>query len=112
MNSIYTHQKRPHAETHRVFHQYYSARDDYFPSSVLIVSKSPLFTKKGTCTTKPVSIVAGFEPPLAVSPLIPGSVSVTSKSTVFGKSIPKISPLYSIIDTSIFSFKNLSSYSI
>ena len=47
-----------------------------------MVNTSPVLIKNGTCTTKPVSIVAGFEPPDEVLPRTPGSVSVTAKSTV------------------------------
>ena len=42
---------------------------------------------KGTCTWAPVSTTAGFVAPVAVSPLNPGSVSVTSNSTNKGGSI-------------------------
>src|SRR5215207_1210694 len=35
---------------------------------------SPALIKSGTCTTIPVSRVAGLDPPVAVSPLRPGSV--------------------------------------
>jgi len=35
---------------------------------------SPSFTNKGTLTVAPVSTVAGFVAPVAVLPLIPGSV--------------------------------------
>src|SRR5699024_3800695 len=52
------------------------AREMYSPPlEVLITNLSPALTKNGTLTTTPVSIVAGLEPPEAVSPLIPGSVS-------------------------------------
>jgi len=46
---------------------------------------SPMFTKEGTVTTAPVSRVAGFVPPCALS-LAPGSVSVTVSLTVMGSS--------------------------
>ena len=42
--------------------------------------------------TAPVSSFAGFVPPVAVSPLNPGSVSTTSSSTNVGSSIPIIEP--------------------
>ena len=42
----------------------------------------PISTNKGTDTVAPVSTVAGLEAPVAVSPLKPGSVSVTSSSTL------------------------------
>ena len=38
-----------------------------------------MLMKSGTVTTTPVSIFAGLVPPLAVSPLRPGSVSATSR---------------------------------
>ena len=47
-----------------------------------MINLSPTFTKNGTWTVKPVSTVAGLDPPLAVSPLMPGSVSATSSVTV------------------------------
>ena len=59
----------------------------------------------------PVSTVAAFVAPCAVSPLTPGSVSVTVSSTVVGKSIPKISSPNIKIETSMFSFKKFNSYS-
>ena len=37
------------------------ARDTYEPSVVLMINLSPSFTKNGTLTTKPVSIVAGLD---------------------------------------------------
>ena len=40
-----------------------------------------------------VAIVAGFVPPCAVSPLTPGSVSVTCNSTKFGSSMTSGLPL-------------------
>ena len=43
-----------------------------------MINLSPWFMKNGTCTVKPVSSSAVFVPPEDVSPLIPGSVSVTS----------------------------------
>ena len=63
---------------------FHYARETYSASSVLITSESPTFTKNGTWTVNPVSTVAGFDPPLAVSPLMPGSVSTTFSSTVIG----------------------------
>ena len=48
---------------------------------VSILMVSPLLTKKGTLTFKPVSKVAGFVPPVAVSPFTPGGVSITFNST-------------------------------
>ncbi len=60
-----------------------------------MISISPSLMKIGTCTTRPVSNVAGFVTLEAVSPLIPGSVSVTCNSTVFGSSTPSTSLLVS-----------------
>src|SRR6185437_10336592 len=54
--------------------------------STLILS--PTFTNSGTCTTAPVSSVAGLVTLETVSPLIPGSVSVTSRITDAGSSTP------------------------
>mgnify|MGYP007115094230 CR=1 FL=1 len=45
---------------------------------------SPTFTNKGTFIVAPVSTVAGFVAPVAVSPLTPGSVLITFNSTKFG----------------------------
>jgi len=42
----------------------------------------------GTCTTSPVSVLAGFITEDAVALLRPGSVSITSRSTVAGSSMP------------------------
>ena len=50
--------------------------------------RSPTFTKSGTCTTAPVSSVAGFVTFETVSPFTPGSVSVTSSTTDAGSSTP------------------------
>ncbi|CFO39514.1 Uncharacterised protein [Staphylococcus aureus] len=55
---------------------------------------SPSLTNKGTFKVYPVSTVADLVAPLAVSPLIPGSVSVTTSSTVFGNSTPSVSLPY------------------
>src|SRR5205823_6965722 len=50
--------------------------------------RSPTLTKSGTCTTAPVSSVAGFVTFETVSPLTPGSVSVTASTTDAGRSTP------------------------
>ena len=47
---------------------------------------SPSFMNKGTWTTAPVSTVADLVTFEAVSPFIPGSVSVTVNSAKFGAS--------------------------
>lgn len=59
--------------------------------SILITS--PLSTNKGTFIVAPVSTVAGLVAPVAVSPLKPGSVSITSSSTKLG-ALPQIHYLY------------------
>src|SRR6476619_2716451 len=50
--------------------------------------RSPVFTNIGTLTTAPVSSVAGFVTLETVSPLTPGSVSVTVSSTDAGSCTP------------------------
>ena len=50
---------------------FFYARETYLPSPVLMISISPSLMKIGTCTTRPVSNVAGFVTLEAVSPLIP-----------------------------------------
>src|SRR5262249_40443966 len=64
------------------------ARDWYSPVSVLTRILSPSLTNGGTCTTSPVSSVAGLTCALAVAPLMPGTVDVTTRSTVGGSSMP------------------------
>jgi hypothetical protein len=54
---------------------------------------SPSFTNSGTCTTAPVSIVAGLVEPEAVSPLMPGSVFVITASMKAGSSMLIALPL-------------------
>ena len=49
---------------------------------------SPGSTNSGTCTTSPVSSVAGLRAPDTRSPCTPGSVSVTVSSTAAGSSTP------------------------
>jgi len=51
-----------------IFSSYYTLFM-YSPVLVSILILSPMFTNKGTCTTAPVSTVAGFEAPVAVSSL-------------------------------------------
>src|SRR5690606_17263978 len=63
-------------------------RDRYSLVRVSMRTLSPCSTKSGTCTTSPVSRVAGLVAPVAVSPLKPGSVWVTSSSTKVGSSTP------------------------
>src|SRR6202020_1248759 len=53
------------------------ARLMYAPSAVSTRIFSPSLINGGTCTTNPVSVVAGFVTELAVADLIPGSVCTT-----------------------------------
>ena len=54
----------------------------YEPERVSTLTRSPMFTNRGTFTVAPVSSVAGLlPPPLAGSPRTPGSGCVTSSST-------------------------------
>ena len=62
----------------------YLTRDTYSWDRVSIFRISPSSINKGTRTTAPVDNFAGLTPPLAVSPLTPGSVSITSNSTKLG----------------------------
>src|SRR5829696_388079 len=64
----------------------------YSLERVSTLTWSPTLTKSGTCTTTPVSRVAGLVPPVAVSPLRPGSVSETPRSTWAGGSTLTTSP--------------------
>src|SRR5476649_513209 len=59
-------------------------RDKYSPVRVSIRSISPSLMNSGTRTMAPVSSLAGFEPPVAVSPRTPGSVSTTLSSMCAG----------------------------
>src|SRR6185437_7201672 len=62
----------------------YLARAMYSRVSVLIVMVSPSWTKCGTCTVSPVSIVAGLSVLVTAADLIPGSVCTTLRLTVLG----------------------------
>src|ERR1700681_3981474 len=53
------------------------ARSRYRPVRVSTRIMSPWFTNSGTSTARPVSTTAGLNEALAVSPLNPGSLSVT-----------------------------------
>src|SRR6185503_17786967 len=64
----------------------------YSPVRVSMRIVSPVSTKIGTCTTRPVSVVAGLRAPVCVSPAKPGSVSTTDRSTLTGNSTPMVSP--------------------
>src|SRR6478735_7850126 len=68
------------------------ARARYSPVRVSTLRVSPTSMKSGTCTTSPVSIVAGFRAPDTRSPWMPGSVSLTTRSTDAGRSTPSTSP--------------------
>ena len=52
---------------------------------VSTLTRSPGFTNSGTCTTMPVSSVAGLRAPDTRSPWMPGSVSVIVSSTDGGE---------------------------
>jgi len=56
--------------------------------------RSPVFTNSGTCTTSPVSTVAGLRPAELRSPWTPGSVWTTASSTAAGRSVPTTSSRY------------------
>src|SRR5229473_3609060 len=62
----------------------YLARAMYSRVSVLIVMVSPSWTKCGTCTVSPVSIVAGLSVLVTAADRIPGSVCTTLRLTVLG----------------------------
>src|SRR5437016_5358955 len=59
-------------------------REMYSPVRVSMRITSPSLMKSGTRTTAPVSSLAGFWPPVAVSPRSPGSVSMTLSSMCGG----------------------------
>src|SRR5207253_10397674 len=63
-----------------------ATRPRYSPLRVSTFTTSPSLRKSGTCTTAPVSGVAGLLPPCAVSPRTPGSVFAIESSTKFGSS--------------------------
>src|SRR5262245_22776122 len=63
-----------------------ATRPRYSPVRVSTFTTSPSLRNSGTCTTEPVSRVAGFVPPCAVSPRTPGSVLTIASSTKFGSS--------------------------
>src|SRR5690606_1265621 len=68
-------------------------RVKYSPLRVSTFTRSPCSTNRGAFTTSPVSSVTGLVAPVRVSPLTPGSASVTSSSTAAGKSTPIGVPL-------------------
>src|SRR5262249_40039607 len=63
-----------------------ATRPRYSPVRVSTFTTSPSFRNSGTWTTAPVSSVAGFVPPWAVSPRTPGSVRAMTSSTKLGRS--------------------------
>ena len=63
--------------------------------------------KRGTRISAPVSTFAGLSVLVAVLPLSPGSVSVTSRVTNVGGSTPNTLPLYERIRQISFSLTNL-----
>src|ERR1700733_8313654 len=68
------------------------ARDRYAPSAVSTRIFSPSLMKGGTCTTRPVSSLAGLVTEEAVADLRPGSVSTTINTTICGSSMPTGTP--------------------
>ena len=71
--------------------------------------RSPSFTNSGTCTTAPVSSVAGFVTFETVSPLTPGWVSTTDSSTADGSCTPAGRPSTVSIGTVLDGCRNSSS---
>src|SRR3984885_10846180 len=57
---------------------------------------SPSLMNSGTRTTAPVSSLAGLEPPVAVSPRTPGSVSITLSSICAGGVTCSGTPFHSV----------------
>src|SRR5215217_7716661 len=70
--------------------------------------RSPTFTNSGTCTTAPVSSVAGFVTFETVSPRTPGSVSTTASSTAAGSCTPPGRPSTVSICTELDGCRNSS----
>src|SRR3954462_7123190 len=68
------------------------ALERYAPSAVSTRILSPSLMNGGTCTTRPVSVLAGLVTLDAVALLMPGSVSSTVRSTVCGSSTPTALP--------------------
>src|SRR5918996_572450 len=61
-------------------------RSMYSPDRVSTFTRSPSPTKSGTCTTTPVSRVAGFSAFVLVSPFVAGFVCVTDRVIEAGRS--------------------------
>src|SRR5215472_11528056 len=68
------------------------ALERYVPSAVSTLIFSPSLMKGGTCTTNPVSVLAGLVTLEAVALFRPGSVSTTVRITVCGSSMPTALP--------------------
>src|ERR1700730_117538 len=83
-----------------------ATRPRYSPLRVSTFTTSPSLRNRGTWTTAPVSRVAGFEPPEAVSPRIPGSVLAICSSMKFGSSTVIGLSLMNRISTSMLSLRN------
>src|SRR5713101_5804804 len=82
-----------------------ATRPRYSPLRVSTFTTSPGLRNRGTWTTAPVSRVAGFEPPEAVSPRIPGSVLAICSSMKLGSSTVTGLSLMKRISTSMFSLR-------
>src|SRR4030095_1512973 len=80
-----------------------ATRPRYSPVRVSTFTTSPTFRNRGTWTTAPVSSVAGFVPPWAVSPRTPGSVRAMASSTKLGRSTATGAPATYRTSTSAFS---------
>src|SRR5437867_2972299 len=84
------------------FHQ---ARSTYSRVRVSTLTTTPASMYSGTLMVAPLSRIAGFEPPEAVSPRTPGSVFTILRSTKTGSSIPIGVPLWSSSVTVMFSLR-------
>src|SRR5262245_34204539 len=82
-----------------------ATRPRYSPLRVSTLITSPSLRKSGTCTTAPVSSVAGLEPPDAVSPRMPGSVLTICRSRKLGSSTVAGLPSIKSISTSVLSLR-------
>src|ERR1700728_3974826 len=72
---------------------YLLTRSWYCPVEVSTLIHSPSLMKSGTLTTAPEVSVAGLVAPLAVSPLMPGSLEATCMMTFGGRSTAIALPL-------------------
>src|SRR5438132_4845072 len=82
------------------FHQ---ARSTYSRVRLSTFTTTPSSRYRGTLIVAPLSRIAGFEPPDAVSPRTPGSVFTTLSSTNTGNSMPMGTALWRRIFTVISS---------